>query len=127
MSLIARILIGLQGLGSAIILLGIWLSPSQMGKMSLMVEPVGLVGNATIRADIGGLFAGLAIMLVMAAWKQSRMWALGALVLAGCALAGRLISVVADGSGPGIWAPIGIEAFAIATLLWARNVWRTPA
>lgn len=126
MSLVARILIGLQGLGSLIILTALWLAPVQMAK-ALQVEPVGLIGSATVRADMGGLFAAIAIMMLMAAWKQSRMWALGALVVAGGALVGRLISVVMDGSGPGIWAPIGIEVFAVATLLWARSLWRTPA
>lgn len=126
MSLIARILIGLQGLGSLIVALTVWFATDQMAA-SLRVSPVGAVGNATIRADIGGLFMVLAIMMLMAAWKKSRMWALGALVAGGSALVGRLIGVALDGAGPGIWGPIGVEAFGVATLLWARHLWRTPA
>jgi hypothetical protein len=45
-------------------------------------------------------------------------------VLISTAILGRLIGVLMDGSGPGVWGPIGVEAVMIGVLLWARQVWR---
>jgi hypothetical protein len=123
MKRISRILVGLLGAVALRMMLNIWF---HMGSVTgaLGIIPGGLVGRATVRADIGGLFGGIAVFCLMAAWKQSRLWALGALVLVSTAILGRLIGVALDGSGPGVWGPIGVEAVMIFILLWARKVWR---
>lgn len=123
MKMLVRILVGLSGLVAVLMMLNLWFHMgSVIGAMGLATE--GLVGRASVRADVGGLFGGIAVFSLMAAWKQNRTWALGALVLVSLAIAGRFVGVVMDGSGPGVWGPIGVEAFMIAILVWARQAWR---
>jgi hypothetical protein len=123
MKMLVRILVGAMGLLSLFLLLNLWFHMEAVtGGLGITVE--GLVGRATVRADIGGLFGGIGVFSLMAAWKQSRMWALGALVVISTAILGRLIGVLVDGSGPGVWGPIGVEVVMIGVLLWARQVWR---
>ena len=123
---IARLLVGLVGAASLLAGLTFWFNMEAL-LTDFGIETAGLVGRATVRADMGGLFLTIAVMALMAAWKRSRMWALGALVPLCAAIVGRLIGVVADGAGSGIWPPIMVEAFSIAVLVWARSIWRVPA
>ena len=123
MKMLVRILVGLSGLVALLMMLNLWFHMgSVIGAMGITTE--GLVGRASVRADVGGLFGGIGVFALMAVWKQSRTWALGALVLVSLAIAGRFVGVVMDGSGPGVWGPIGVEAFTIAILVWARQAWR---
>ena len=126
MKQIARLLVGLIGTASLLMALALWFNMEAFVPQ-LGIETVSPVGRATVRADIAGLFMGIGIMMVMAAWKSSSAWAYGALVLVGGAIAGRLVGVAADGAGPGIWPPIIVEAVAIAILLWARTVWKSAS
>jgi hypothetical protein len=123
MKLLARIIVGLIGIASALAALKLWFD---MGPVLAQfgIETKNLAGRATVRADIGGLFMGLGVMSMIAAWQQSRIWALRVMVLAGCALAGRLVTVALDGTGPDTWGPVVVEAVAIVILYWARTVWR---
>jgi hypothetical protein len=124
MKIVLRILVGFSGVVALLMMLNLWFHMGAVtGALGITTE--GLVGRATVRADIGGLFGGIAVFCIMAAWKQSRMWASGALVLVSTAILGRLIGVALDGTGPGVWGPIGVEAVMIAILLWARKVWRS--
>ncbi len=126
MRLLARILVGLFGAMSALIALRFWFD---MGPLlgQFGIEAKGIVGRATVRADIGGLFMGMGIMMLLAAWQQSRIWALRVMVVGACALMGRFVSVAMDGSGPDTWGPVIVEMVTLAILYWARTVWRTTA
>jgi hypothetical protein len=90
----------------------------------LGISPTGLVARATVRADIAGLFGSIGLFALMAALRESRAWALGALAMTSVAIVGRLVGVVLDGSGPGVWFPIIVEAVMILLLLAARQFWR---
>ena len=123
MKMLVRILVGLSGLVALLMMLNLWFHMGSVtGAMGITTE--GILGRASVRADVGGLFGGIGVFSVMAAWKQSRTWALGALVLVALAIAGRFVGVMMDGTGPGVWGPIGVEAFMIALLVWARQAWR---
>jgi hypothetical protein len=126
MNLIARILVGLLALGSLILAAGLWFHTAQAAA-NFGVSPTGLVGNATVRADIGGIFLALAVFMGMAAWKQSRMWLFGALVTGAGALASRVFGLLVDGYGPGVAQPMIVEIVSLAILLWARSVWAKSA
>lgn len=126
MKLIARGLVGLVGALSILTALGLWFNmEASLARMG--IEPIGLVGRATVRADIAGLFVGIGVMMLMAAWKSSRSWAFGALVLTSGALAGRILSLLIDGSSAESWPPIVVEAVAVSLLLWARSAWKSAA
>lgn len=123
MALVQRILVGLIGAIAILVAMRLWFAMdatlTQFG-----VSPLNLVGRQSVRADMGGLFLGIGLFCSMAAWKQSRTWALGALVVTGAAIAGRIAGVLIDGTGAGVWPPIVIEAVIIAVLLWVRSSWK---
>ena len=123
---ISRLLVGLIGTVSVLMALALWFNMEAM-LPQMGISATGTLGRATVRADIAGLFMGIGLMMTMAAWKMSRSWAFGALVLVGSAIAGRLVGVLVDGGSPEIWPPIIVEAVAILILLWARSIWRVPS
>ncbi len=123
MRLVLRLLIGLIGFLSTLMMASLWFKMDALfGQLGL--TPSGLVGRATIRADLAGLFGSIGLFSLMAAVRESRTWALGALVATSTAIVGRLVGVVLDGSGPGVWSPVIVEAVIILLLLAARQIWR---
>lgn len=124
MKLAQRILVGLMGLGSLLITTQLWFA-QDTALSPFGITTLNQVGRQTVRADMAGLFCSIGVFALIAAWKTSRTWALGALVLASCAILGRFIGVLTDGAGPGVWGPIGVEAVSIAILLWVRQAWKT--
>lgn len=122
MKLVQRILVGLIGVLTVLVALRLWFAMD--GALSQFgIAPLNLVGRQTVRADMAGLFMSIGVFSLMAAWKQSRTWALGALVVTGAAIAGRLVGVLIDGAGAGVWPPVVIEAVIIAILVWVRRSW----
>lgn len=125
MALVSRILVGLIGIMA---LLGV--GPHWFRLQHLPVErgmqALGDIGRANVRADVGGLFLAIALFAFIAAAKQSRTWALAAMLLVGSALFGRFVSLAIDGFGPRVGAPIAIEAgvvaiFALAYWSWGKK------
>jgi hypothetical protein len=124
---IARLLLAITALASATVGLQAWLNPAKLSA-SLQLQATGPVGIAALRADVGGIFWGIALLAGIAAWRQSRIWALAGLVVVGSAFAGRMVNLVVSGPQPGTIPPIMIEATTIAFLLFAISQWneRTP-
>lgn len=125
MALVSRILVGLIGIMA---LLGV--GPHWFRLQHLPVErgmqALGDIGRANVRADVGGLFLAIALFAFIAAAKQSRTWALAAMLLVGSALVGRFVSLAIDGFGPRVGTPIAIEAgvvaiFALAYWSWGKK------
>ncbi len=121
----ARALVAILGLGSLFVGVSLWANQDEAIKQ-FAVQALNLVGRATIRADNAGLFIGMGVMMLFAARQASRSWALAAAVMASSALAGRIVTIALDGTGPGTWPPMIVEVVSIAILVWARSVWRTP-
>jgi hypothetical protein len=124
MQLVHRILLALAGVVSILTALRLWFA---MGAMLTQfgIAPLNLVGRQTVRADMGGLFLGIGVFAVMAAWKRSAAWAFGGMVLTLGAIAGRFAGVLTDGAGPGVWPPIIVEAVIIALFAQAWRNWKT--
>ncbi len=125
MRMLPRLLVTLVGLFSVMMALRFWFDMTPV-LAQFGVDPQGLVGRATVRADIGGMFMGMGFMALMAAWRENRAWATGMLVMVLSAITGRLLSVLLDGTAPAIWPPIGVEVVMIAILLFARSRWAKP-
>ncbi len=123
---VARLVVGFQGIAALAVALTLWFAmDSVVAQLGLSVLDV--TGRATVRADIGGLFAGIGIMALVAAWKQSPHWANAVLGLMAVALAGRTLTMVMDGIGPFTWPPMILEAVSILILSWARSIWMQSA
>ncbi len=126
MKLIQRLLVGLIGIASLLITTRLWLAQdTALGQFG--ITTLNQVGRQTVRADMAGLFCSIGVFAILAAWKTSRAWAFAALVVTSCALLGRFIGVITDGTGPGVLGPIGVEVVSIAILLWVRQSWKTTA
>jgi hypothetical protein len=122
MAMVIRLLVGLVGLLSLGVALRLWFGTFEAAQ-TLGLTAHGPVGLATVRADIGGLFLGMGITAMVAALRQSASWITATLVFAACALAGRVIGLIIDGSVPGSWPPILVEVIGIALFAYARSRW----
>ena len=123
MVIIPRILIGIGALGSLVLALGLWLGVEQViPALGIATTDLGggLVGRATVRADIAGLFGGMGICLLIAVIRSSIHWVNAALVFVGVAISGRFVGLIIDGGGNAVIQPILVEAVIIALLLWLR-------
>ena len=118
----ARLIVAFQGVVALAVALALWFAMDGI-VFELGILPLDVTGRATVRADIAGLFAGIGVMALMAAWQQSPHWANAVLVLMAAALAGRGATIVMDGIGPNTWPPMILEAVSILILSWARSVW----
>lgn len=123
MIVIPRILVGIAALGSLILALGLWLGMEQViPALGIATTDLGdgLVGRATVRADIAGIFGGIGICMLIAVMRGSVQWINATLVFVGTAVTGRLLGLVLDGSGNVVIQPILVEAVVIGLLLWLR-------
>lgn len=122
MALFSRILVGLIGLLSLFSAAQHW-----FGIEALVNErglhAIGDIGRANMRADVGGIFVGIGLFAIMAAWKENRIWLTATILLVSGALLGRFISVAIDGYTPRVGAPILVEAMVIAALALAYWSW----
>jgi hypothetical protein len=119
MKTVLRALVGLSGLLSILMVLGLWFGMERiLPTIGLMTNDLagGLVGRATVRADIAGLFGGMGLAMLIAAYRESRAWAGAALLFVSVALAGRLTGLALDGAPAEVIPPIVIEAFTVALL-----------
>lgn len=124
MTNVARLLVGLSGLFSSLMALGLWFGMERLlPNLGLAPSDVadGLLGRATIRADIAGLFGGMGITLLIAARTQSRAWTQVALLFLSVAFTGRLVGLVLDGAPAAVIPPLVVEGVGLAILLWFRS------
>lgn len=113
------------GLLFALMGIAFWTVPDLIGPR-FSVEPVGLAGLSTLRADLGGLFLALSA-LTLGGVLLRRRWLLAAAgLMLTAAATGRLIGWLVTGSTGGLLATLPVEigcALAIAAHLWlARGV-----
>ncbi|MCA3709226.1 MAG: hypothetical protein IM658_01245 [Phenylobacterium sp.] len=112
-----RVLVGVLGLLSVAMAARIWADPgAAAAQMGLLVN--GPLGQATLRADVAGLFAAIGGLSVFGAVKGDGRWLLAPLCLVVAALAGRLLTLVLAGFTPEQAPPILIEVL-IALILGA--------
>ena len=81
------------------------------------IGPLSLLGNATLRADMGGFFISGALFALYAAVRGVRGPLLVPIVLMLCAIFGRLVSFAVDGVAPGAVPPIVAELIMLAIVL----------
>ena len=90
-----RVLVGVLGLLALSTAARIWVDPAAAAQMGLVVN--GPLGQATLRADVAGLFAGIGGLSVFGAVKGDGRWLLAPLCLVVAALAGRLLNLILAG------------------------------
>lgn len=120
---IFRILIGVMGLLSLQGAWHHWFNVAGLANERGM-KALGDIGQANIRADVGGIFLAIGLLSLIAAWRQSRLWALATIIVVGSALFGRFVSIALDGYSERVMQPITIEAVVLAILLGGYFVWK---
>lgn len=115
-----RLIVGVIGVLALLVAARLWIGP-ETPAAALGLKADGLLGLATLRADVGGFFAAGGLFALAGAIRgEGRLLTPPALLL-GLALAGRLVTVAMDGYVPAMLPPMVIEAVLVAILLLARR------
>jgi ribonuclease Z len=88
-SRIARVLVTFASLLFAVLALELWAAPQQAAHR-LGLEVTRSSGWTVLRADLGGLFAGMAILCGAAAWTARRAWCVAAASMLAAIALGRV-------------------------------------
>jgi hypothetical protein len=113
---ILRLVIGLIGVFNIAIGLGFLLAPEKLAQ-AFFIEPMGIQGMATLRADFPGFFIGAAVFALVGAWSGQARPLLVPMLMLGLALFGRFVSLAIDGMAPTAIQPMVAEAVMITVLL----------
>src|SRR5262245_35591750 len=116
LSRISRTLVALASLGFAGVALLIWAAPQQAAQ-TLGLEAVRSGGTAVLRSDLGGLFAGMALVCGAAAWTRSHTWILDAASMIGAIVVGRLVGWVGQGRIGGDAIQLAVELTVLISLI----------
>ena len=116
-----RLLIGLFGALSLVQASRLWLSPHiAVGVLGL--TDLNSTGLATARADLGGIFVAIGLLMLYGAARNNRAALTGGLVLVASAFAGRIFAAVTDGVTSAQYPPLVIEAILVTLLLFGRQL-----
>ncbi len=115
-----RLIVGVIGVLALLVAARLWVGP-EAPAAALGLKADGLLGLATLRADVGGFFAAGGLFALAGAIRgEGRLLTPPALLL-GLALAGRVVTVAVDGYAAPMAPPMVIEAVLVAILLIARR------
>jgi ribonuclease Z len=122
MKSVSRILVALAALLFAVTGVQFWVVPEQAAQL-FGIEAVRSIGLATVRADLGGLFLGLALLCGAAAWTKRRAGVLAASVVLAAIVVGRVIGVVVDPRAEFGVRELAVElATLVALFVYARSL-----
>ncbi|MFN8548619.1 MAG: hypothetical protein U0527_11820 [Candidatus Eisenbacteria bacterium] len=125
MQLLSRVFVILASLLFLAVGLGFWVAPAQVAQ-PFGIEAVGELGLMNLRADLGGLFVGLALLIGVGAWTKRRSILLAAILLLSAIVVGRLIGGLGAGQ-TGIGArELAIELAVLAALFTLTRTLREP-
>lgn len=110
-----QVAIGLVALFNIAIGLGFLIDPAG-SALRFFLAPLGIQGMATLRADFTAFFVVGGVSALIAVVRRDRTPLLVPIALIGVALAGRCISLVADGATPTAYPPMIAEAVMITLL-----------
>ncbi|GGI80587.1 hypothetical protein GCM10007973_16340 [Polymorphobacter multimanifer] len=115
-----RIIIGLLGAFNLAIGLAFMFAPAAPAA-AFFIEPFGVQGLATIRADFPGFFIGAAVFALLGAWRAEAAPLNVPLLMLAIAFLGRCVSLGVDGMAPTAVQPMVVEAVMMGLLLLARR------
>lgn len=86
------------------------------------LQPASAMGWATIRADMAAFFIVSGVCMMIGAWKRSGDVLLVPAALCIVALAGRVVSLFADGAYDGFWLTMALEAAVVVVSLAGHRI-----
>ncbi len=117
---VLRGVIGLIGVLGLLLALQLWLNPA-LPAAKLGLAPIGPLGLASIRADLGGFFAGSSLLALIAVIRSEAKYLTAPVLFIGLALAGRVLTVAMSGLTPDMVQPIVVEAVLVVVLALGRS------
>jgi hypothetical protein len=118
MNNLAKLAAALVGLFSIAMGLMAWVDPTKIGEIMGLSGP-SVLGQHSLRGDFGAIFLASAIGCGLALFKGKTMGLKIPIIIYGLVLIGRLISLVASGSGEGVMTPIVIEVVLVGLSVFA--------
>lgn len=125
MRIILTALIFVGGLFFLVTGMGFLADPVNSGE-TFGLRAIDADGLVTMRADMTAFFVIAAICMLIGAWRRNGDILLVPAGLFGVALVGRFVSIAADGTEPGFWMPMAVEALTVIVLLVASRVLPHP-
>ena len=116
MQKLTRGLVGVAGLLALLMAAAFWIRPAELGA-KLGLEPIGALGLASMRADLGGFFGAAGVFALLAAVRSRGDLLLVPITLLGIALSGRLLSLALTGFSPPLLQPIVVEAVLLVIMV----------
>jgi hypothetical protein len=117
---VLRALVGVIGMLALLVAARLWIGP-EAPAAALGLKADGLLGLATLRADVGGFFAAGGLFALAGAIRGEGRLLTPPAVLLGLALTGRILTVAVDGYAAPMLPPMIIEFVLVAILLIARR------
>jgi hypothetical protein len=117
---VLRALVGVIGVLALLVAARLWIGP-EAPAAALGLKADGLLGLATLRADVGGFFAAGGLFALAGAIRGEGRLLTPPAVLLGLALTGRILTVAVDGYAAPMLPPMIIEFVLVAILLIARR------
>lgn len=115
MRLILTAVIFLAGLFDLYLAISFLTNPVYAGSQ-FGLAPVGTQGLAVLRADFTAFFGIAAVCMMTGAWHRNADLLLVPALLFGTALTVRALSLAVDGTYPGFFVPMAVEAFHVVLL-----------
>ena len=85
------------------------------------IQPQGIPGLSTLRADIGGLLLGSAILMLLGVWRNNTTWLLAAAVMMGVVAFGRLVGFIFDGFDAALVTPLVVELVIVGVMVGVHH------
>jgi hypothetical protein len=126
MILLARFLAALAALFGIVVGLGFLVHPVEAGA-NFFLSPNGIPGLAVLRADMTAFFLTGGLLAAAGAWRRDAKLLVAPILLFVIAIAGRAVSLFADGITPGAFVPMAVEAFLVLSLLFACRIFAGAA
>lgn len=120
---VSRFIVSLAAVLFAGIGIGFWVVPVEIAAR-FGFEATGGAGLANVRADLGGLFLGLAVLCGLGAWFGRRSALLAAAALLAAIVAGRILAWIVDGEAGIDMTQLAIELVALAALVSYSRAFR---
>ena len=121
MRLVLTALVYLSGLLCLYLAITFLLDPADAAGR-LGVKPDGIAGLSTIRADFTAFFGVTGALMMWGAWRRNGDLLLVPALIYGTAFTCRAIGLAIDGTYPGFFQPMAVEAFWTVLLFTAWRV-----
>ena len=118
-TLLLRILLGAAGALGLLVGVRMWMDPVRVGAM-MGLSGAGPLGQATLRADVGGFFAAVGVLALAGALRNQAKLFTAPMLMIALALSGRLVAAAVNGVDAMAIPSIVVEAVLVCLFALGR-------